>query len=152
MCVKMEAQGPTMKPQGHPKCQRDTTRSCKVPQRPKRHIQTARGRVLAEGDVDPARVEGTTHQAACRSPHRGSEVQVHKGFVLEVDADLFPRPKPSESFFVLAHVDGQRVKTRGPNPNPTTQAQSKRCLPLFTKTHQNTARRAPQSDAFLIPF
>ena len=26
MCVKMEAQGATMEPQGHPKCQRDTTR------------------------------------------------------------------------------------------------------------------------------
>ena len=25
-----------------------------MPQRPKKHIQTARGRVLAEGDVDPA--------------------------------------------------------------------------------------------------
>ena len=26
------------------------------------------------------------------------------------------------------------MKTRGPNPNPTAQAQSKRCLPLSTKT------------------
>ena len=43
-----------MEPQGHPKCQRDSTRPCKVPQRPERHIQTARGRVLAAGDVDPA--------------------------------------------------------------------------------------------------
>ena len=25
-----------------------------MPQRPKKHVQTARGRVLAEGDVDPA--------------------------------------------------------------------------------------------------
>ena len=33
MCVKMEAEGATMEPQGHPKCQRDTTRPCKVPQR-----------------------------------------------------------------------------------------------------------------------
>jgi hypothetical protein len=33
-----------------------------------------------------------------------------------------------------AHMDAQRVKTRGPNPNPTAQAQSKRCLPLFTQT------------------
>ena len=54
MCVKMEAQGATMEPQGHPKCQRDSTRPCKVPQRPERHIQTARGRVLAAGDVNPA--------------------------------------------------------------------------------------------------
>ena len=37
-----------------PKCQRDTTRPCKVPQRRRKHVQTTRGRVLAEGDVDPA--------------------------------------------------------------------------------------------------
>ena len=54
MCVKMEAQGATMEPKGHPECHRDTTRPCKVAQRPKKHVQTARGRVLAEGDVDPA--------------------------------------------------------------------------------------------------
>ena len=30
-------------------------------------------------------LEGRAHQAACRSLHRGSEVQVHKGFVLEVN-------------------------------------------------------------------
>ena len=34
------------------------------------------------------------------------------------------------------------MKTRGPNPNPTTQAQSKRCLPLFTKT-QNIIKILP---------
>ena len=54
MCVKMESQGATMERQGHSKCQRDTTRPCKVPQRLKKHVRTARGRVLAEGDVDPA--------------------------------------------------------------------------------------------------
>ena len=43
-----------MEPKGYPKCQRDTTRPYKVPQRPKKHLHTARGRVLAEGDVDPA--------------------------------------------------------------------------------------------------
>ena len=43
-----------MEPKGHPKCQRDTTRPFKVPQRLKKHVHTARGRVLAEGDVDPA--------------------------------------------------------------------------------------------------
>ena len=43
---------------------------------------------------------------------------------------------------MLAHVEAQRVKTRGPNPNPTTQAQSKRCLPLFTKT-QNIIKILP---------
>ena len=31
-------------------------------------------------------------------------------------------------------MEAQRVKTRGPYPNPTAQAQSKRCLPLFTQT------------------
>ena len=45
-----------------------------------------------------------------------------------------PLPTLRQSFFVLAHVDAQSVKTRGPNPNPTAQAQSKRCLPLSTKT------------------
>ena len=39
-------------------------------------------------------------------------------------------------------MDAQRVKTRGPNPNPTAQAQSKRCLPLFTKT-QNIIKILP---------
>ena len=43
-----------MEHQGHPKCQRDTTRPCKVSQRPNKHVRTTRGRVLAEGDVDPA--------------------------------------------------------------------------------------------------
>ena len=43
-----------MEPKGYPEYQRDTTRLCKVAQRLKKHVQTARGRVLAEGDVDPA--------------------------------------------------------------------------------------------------
>ena len=34
------------------------------------------------------------------------------------------------------------MKTRGPNPNPTTQAQSKRCLSLSTKT-QNIIKILP---------
>ena len=34
------------------------------------------------------------------------------------------------------------MKTRGPNPNPTAQAQSKRCLPLSTKT-QNIFKILP---------
>ena len=46
-----------------------------------------------------------------------------------------PLPTLRQSFFVLAHVDPQRVKTRGPNPNPTAPARSKRCLPVSTKTH-----------------
>jgi hypothetical protein len=40
----------------------------------------------------------------------------------------------SQPEYSWAHMDAQRVKTRGPNPNPTAQAQSKRCLPLFTQT------------------
>ena len=43
---------------------------------------------------------------------------------------------------MLAHVEVQRVKTRGPNPNPTAQAQSKCCLPPFTKT-QNIIKILP---------
>ena len=35
---------------------------------------------------------------------------------------------------MFAHVEAQRVKTRGPNPNPTAPAQSKRCLSRFAKT------------------
>ena len=31
-------------------------------------------------------------------------------------------------------MKAQRVKTSGPNPNPTAQAQSKRCFPLSTET------------------
>ena len=50
----MEAQGATTEPKDHPKRQRDTTRPCKVPERLQKHEQAARGRVLAEGDVDPA--------------------------------------------------------------------------------------------------
>ena len=52
-------------------------------------------------------------------------------------------------------MEVQRLKTRGPNPNPTAQAQSKRCLPLSTKT-QNIIKEvsicAFISDAFLKPF
>ena len=76
-----------MEPKGHPECQRDTTRPCKVAQRPKKHIQTARGRVLAEGDVDPAagsrdeptrlHVEGPVAERK-----QGSEVQVARALFL----------------------------------------------------------------------
>ena len=53
---------------GHPRCQKNTTRQPKVALRPKvrspsakKHVQTARGRVLAEGDVDPPHlVKGST--------------------------------------------------------------------------------------------
>ena len=156
MCVKMEAQGATMEPQGHPKCQRDTTRPCKVPQRPKRHIQTARGRVLAEGDVDPAAGRGTTHQAACRSPRSGAEAE-NRGTSTQrlcsgsqiTGCRLWRRPSKNHTILgpgvtpkhvkktlkkQRAPMEAQRLKTRGPNPNPTTQAQSKQCFPLFTET------------------
>jgi hypothetical protein len=146
-----------MEPQGYPKCQRDTTRPCKVPQRRKKHIQTARGRVLAEGDVDPAagsRDEPTRLHVETPVAKRKQriEVQVARALFLysinwvpplpPTPSDFLPLPKPSESFFVPAHVEAQRVKTRGPNPNPTTQAQSKRCLPLFTKA-QNLIKILP---------
>ncbi len=39
-------------------------------------------------------------------------------------------------------MEAQTLKTRGPNPNPTAQAQSKRCLPLSTKT-QNIIKILP---------
>ena len=43
-------------------------------------------------------------------------------------------------------MDAQRVKTRGPNPNPTAPASSKRCLTLSAKTRnliENAPLRAP---------
>jgi hypothetical protein len=78
---------------------------------------------------------------------------------LPLDFCLYPhQPTLQQSFFVLAHVEAQSVKTRGPNPNPTTQAQSKRCLPLSTKT-QNIIKILPAwlpnpiiFRAFLKPF
>ena len=39
-------------------------------------------------------------------------------------------------------MDAQTMKARGPNPNPTAQARSKRCLPLSTKP-QNIIESAP---------
>ena len=90
-----------MEPQGHPKCQRDTTRPCKVPQRPKRHIQTARGRVLAEGDVDPAagsrdeptrlHVEGPVAERKQRI-----EVQVTRALFLYSNNWVPPLPQTSD--------------------------------------------------------
>ena len=57
------------------------------PQGAKKHVQTTRGRVLAEGDVDPAagsRDEPTRLQVESPVAERkqGFEVQVHKCFVL----------------------------------------------------------------------
>ena len=76
-----------MDPKGNPKCQRDTTRPYKVPQRPKKHIHTARGRVLADGDVDPAagsRDEPTRLQVESPVAERkqGIEVQVTRALFL----------------------------------------------------------------------
>ena len=68
---------------GYVPCQKSTTRPPKVglrhqvrPQGAKKHVQTTRGRVLAEGDVDPAAGRGTTHQAASRRPRGGAEAGV----------------------------------------------------------------------------
>ena len=47
------------------------------------------------------------------------------------------------------------MKTRGPNPNPTAQAQSKRCLPLSTKTQniiEDVSILAVILGAFFKPF
>ena len=138
-----------MERQGHPKCQRDTTRPCKVPRTPKKHKQTARGRVLAEGDVDPAagsRDEPTRLPVAAPVAERKQRIEVQDTRALfcysnnwvQALAPTFyrdpPLPTLRQPFFVLSHMEAQRVKTRGPNPNPTAQAQSKRSLPLSTKT------------------
>ena len=58
------------------------------PQGAKKHVQTARGRVLAEGDVDPAagsRDELTRLlvEDPVAERKQGFEVQVHTVFVLE---------------------------------------------------------------------
>ena len=77
-----------MERQGHSKCQRDTTRPCKVPQRPQKHVRTARGRVLAEGDVDPpagSRDEPTRLHVEPPVAERKQRIEVQvasKGFVL----------------------------------------------------------------------
>ena len=81
---------------GDSQCEKDITGPPKVvlkhwvrPQGAKKHVQTNRGRVLAEGDVDPAagsRDEPT--RLPVESPvaerKQAFEVQVHKVFVLEV--------------------------------------------------------------------
>ena len=54
-----------------------------------------------------------------------------------------------------APMEAQRVKTRGPNPNPTAQAQSKRCLPLSTKTQniiEDAILRASIFSDFVVSF
>ena len=74
-----------MEPQGHPKCKRDTTRPCKVPQRPKRQ-QTARGRVLAEGDVDPA---AGSRDEPTRLPVEDPVAERKQGIEVQVTRALF---------------------------------------------------------------
>ena len=52
-------------------------------------------------------------------------------------------------------MEAQRLKTRGPNPHPTAQAQSKRCLPLSTKTQKMIEIvfiLASTLGAFCMPF
>ena len=121
-----------------------------------KHVPTARGRVLGEGDVDPAAgsrdepnrlpVEGPVAERK-----QGIEVQVTKALFLKTN-NWVQAPPPTFSALLKqgpkgtskdvqknieiprAPREAQRVKTRGPNPNPTAQAQSKRCLPLSTKT------------------
>ena len=101
--------------------------------------------MLAEGDVDPAagsRDEPT--RLPVEAPSEGRRYKYTRVLFLESNKGVPPLtptfclypPLPTlrQSFFVLAHEDAQRVQTRGPNPNPTTQAQSKRCLPLSTKS------------------
>ena len=157
MCVKMEAQGATMEPKGHPKCQRDTTRPCKVPQSLKKHVHTARGRVLAGGDVDPA--AGSRNEPTRLHVEAPIEAERYKytkalflysiNWVPPLPPTVFGRaflgpgvtPKHVKKSLKKQRptMEVQRMKTRGPNPNPTAQAQSKRCLPLSTKT-QNIIR------------
>ena len=48
-------------------------------------------------------------------------------------------------------MDAQRVKTGGPNPNPTAPAPSKRCLPLFAQT-QNIIENVFISGSILYVF
>jgi hypothetical protein len=48
-------------------------------------------------------------------------------------------------------MEAQRLKTRGRNPNPTTQAQSKRCFTLSTKT-QNIIENVQLWRQFWVPF
>ena len=159
MCVKMGAQGDTMEPQGHPKCQRDTTRPRKVhwvkPQGTKKHIQTARGRVLAAGDVDPAagsRDEPT--RLHVEVPIKGLRYKYTRALFLKSINWVPPLPPTFAGSTFLspgvtpkhikktlkkprAPMEAQRLKTRGPNPNPSAQAESQRCLPLSTNTRNN---------------
>ena len=173
-----------MKPQGLPKvlksfptiphvCQNGSPRSHngakrqpKVPKRhhkalqsatkTKKHVQTARGRVLAEGDVDPAagsRDEPT--RLHVEVPFEGLRYKYTRALLIlklcsytqVTGCRLCRRPFPPPHFLdqriirnslkkQRAPMEAQRVKTRGSNPNPTAQAQSKRCLPLTTKTQK----------------
>ena len=96
-------------------------------------------------------LEGRAHQAACRIPIEGLRYKYTRALFLKSinwvppppqdfsdDLKKGPRGTPKDVKKTLKNPralrDAQRVKTRGPNPNPTAQAQSKRCLPLSTKT------------------
>ena len=132
-----------------------------------KHVPTARGRVLAEGDVDPAagsRDEPT--RLHVEAPIEGSRYKYTKALFLK-SINWVPPPPPTlatpshtlaDCTFLgpgmtpkhvqktlkkqRAPMEAQRVKTRGPNPNPTAQAQSKRSLQLSTKA-QNIVKILP---------
>ena len=154
-----------MEPKGHP-------RPCKVAQRPKKHIQTARGRVLAEGDLDPAagsRDEPTKLPVEDPVAERkqGIEVQVTRALFLK-SINWVPPLTPTfagSTFWGLgvtpkhvkkslkkqrAPMEAQRLKTRGRNPNPTAQAQSKCCFPLSTKTQNIIEHVAVPASIFCV--
>ena len=94
-------------------------------------------------------LEGRAHQAASRRPRSGAEasieVQVTRSLFLNSNKGVQalpptfyrdpPLPTRRQSFFVLTHMDAQRVKTRGPNPNPTTQAEVQT---LFAALYKNS--------------
>ena len=122
--------------------------------------------MLAEGDVDPAAgSRDEPFKAVGRSPSTKLEsqsvcIKLIQGGPASA-AGLFQLPTLTNIYRVFstkeslkkqgAHMDAQRVKTRGPNPNPTAQAQSKRCLPLFTQT-QNISENDSISGPIFYQF
>ena len=85
--------GASMKPQVNHNAKRDTKRPPKVglrhqvrPQGAKKHVQTTRGRVLAEGDVDPA---AGSRDEPTRLPVEGPVAERKQGFEVQVTSALF---------------------------------------------------------------
>ena len=67
-------------------------------------------------------------------------------------ADLLPLPRPNESFFVLAHPKSENKR---PQPQSDHAGAVQTMFATFyknSKYHENTPRRAPQSDVFLHLF